>query len=47
MYAPRGKGGVNSPMQFHCALHAKREGGGPDSMSNCVHTIKIEGPYDQ
>ena len=31
-YAPRGGGGFNSPIHFHCVLHAKRGGGGPDSM---------------
>ena len=38
-YAPRGwVGRVKPPIHFHCVLHAKREGGGPDSMYNCVHT---------
>ena len=31
-YAPRGGGGFKSPIHFHCVLHAKRGGGGPDSM---------------
>ena len=31
-YAPRGGGGVKSPIHFQCVLHAKRGGGGPDSM---------------
>ena len=32
-YAPRGGGGgVKSPIHFHCVLHAKRGGGGLDSM---------------
>ena len=25
-------GGEGSPIHFHCLLHAKRGGGGPDSM---------------
>ena len=33
-----GLGGVKPPIHFHCILHAKRRGGGPDSMSNCVHS---------
>ena len=37
-YAPRGRGGVKAPIHFHCVLHAKRGGGGPDSMYNCVRT---------
>ena len=32
MYASRGSGGVKSPLHFHCVLHAKMGGGGPDSM---------------
>ena len=32
-YAPRGRGGgVKPPIHFYCVLHAKRGGGGPDSM---------------
>ena len=32
-YAPRGGGGVKSPIYFYCVLHTKRGGGGgPDSM---------------
>ena len=31
-YAPRGRGGVKPPIQFYCVLHAKRGGGGPNSM---------------
>ena len=31
-YAPRERGGVKSPIHFHCVLHAKRGGGGPNSM---------------
>ena len=31
-YAPRGRGGVKSPIHFHCVLYAKRGGGGPKSM---------------
>ena len=32
-YAPRGGGGgFKSPIHFLCVLHAKRGGGGPDSM---------------
>ena len=27
-----GEGGFKSPIHFHCVLHAKRGGGGPDSM---------------
>ena len=33
-FAPRGGGGFKSPIHFH----AKRGGGGPDSMYNCVRT---------
>ena len=31
-YAPRGRGGVKPPIHFYCVLHAKRGGGGPESM---------------
>ena len=31
-YAPRGRGGVKSPIHFYCVFHAKRGGGGPESM---------------
>ena len=31
-YAPRGGRGFESPIHFYCVLHAKRGGGGPDSM---------------
>ena len=33
-YTPRGRGGgVKRLIHFHCILHAKKGGGGPDSMS--------------
>ena len=31
-YATRGGGAFKSSIHFHCVLHAKRGGGGPDSM---------------
>ena len=31
-YAPRGRGGVKSPIHFHCVLHAKSGVEGPDHM---------------
>ena len=27
-YTPRGRGGIKSPIHFHCVLHAKQGGGG-------------------
>ena len=29
---------VRAPSHFHCVLHANKDGGGPDSMENCVRT---------
>ena len=34
-YSPRGSG-VRPMIHFYCVLHAKREGGGPDSMENVI-----------